>query len=318
MIRMVSDVVFLMICIMINGAFAAQFDSNSSVGWTITLPEGGCVGGKFDRSTQSYDLESKFCRHTGEEKWEGNQFCFCMMNKRDEEGNTLLHKAVEAGNADLIIKLRKSNVSFGIRNNRGMYPVDIIQEPSYPYKKTPLIAHWIKWQEKAEQSDRRPSLYESFSFHALVSADQVDTDALRNEGKKYYGINSWDRFGDTPLHILVKRPDATIDQVKAMINGGADPTIKFYRCGYGCDFDEEGSDVHTEGIRLRGDSGVETSHENSNQYFGNKKVMRYLFRYMVLKKLEEWCFQSGRAQERVDIAKELEELCDVSKKFEED
>lgn len=149
------------------------------------------------------------------------------------------------------------------------------------------------------------------SLHALVTA-QVSDDHENN--KNYHVVNARDARGATPMHFLVLRNDSTIAQIDALIERGADPTIRTYiskskRGGF-----IVGQDPYGVTIRYKGWSPVETpiDHFFENQCYGNKEVTNYIFCVILVHKLKKILpFEEAK---RARKAKEIEER----KKLEEE
>lgn len=122
--------------------------------------------------------------------------------------------------------------------------------------------------------------YRCGSFFWLVTQPKLNNFELIHNNRHYSGINERDANGNTPLHLLVRRPDATRRQVKAMIKIGADPTIcnntKIGPDGY----IYEGNNVYKYGIQH-----IQSPIQHFDHiYYGNKDVMWYIFQNILYKK----------------------------------
>lgn len=127
-----------------------------------------------------------------------------------------------------------------------------------------------------------PDQYNCHSFHWLVTQPKLNDSELIHNNRHYYGINHQDANGDTPLHLLALRPDATIKQVEAMIKRGADPTL--------CNNIKKatngdilmGYNVYTNGIQHIQSPSTSFNHI----YYGNKDVMLYILHESLCRKIK--------------------------------
>ncbi len=122
--------------------------------------------------------------------------------------------------------------------------------------------------------------YPCHSFHWLVTQPKLNNFELIHNNHHYSGINERDDNGNTPLHLLVCRPDATRKQVRAMIKKGADPTM--------CNSTKIGSDGHIlvgDNVYKYGIQHIQSPIQHFDHiYYGNKDVMRYIFQNILYKK----------------------------------
>jgi hypothetical protein len=125
----------------------------------------------------------------------------------------------------------------------------------------------------------------AFSMDKFLAIYQGKTSTIN----KYIDSN-----GQTALHALVKRQNATIEEVRTLLSQGADPEIRTYLFKDSAGVTRKGDDVYKNGIKYQGQSPAGLSEESplgKNQYIGDKNVMNYIFCEMLSKKLEKIAVQ---------------------------
>jgi hypothetical protein len=136
------------------------------------------------------------------------------------------------------------------------------------------------------------------TFYSLVTAEKLDNRLLIENNAGYCLVNG--RHGDdgkTPLHLLVERKDATIQQVEALLKRGANPRIctraKIQNNG---DF-MFGDNVYQNSFKCKGNSPQEMD-SDEDLYHGNKEVRNYIFCVMLYKKLFELASREEEKQKQ--------------------
>ena len=118
------------------------------------------------------------------------------------------------------------------------------------------------------------------SFHDLVTMNKMDDNIFSNDEKlQSFGDINTRYEGYTPLQLLIDRPDATVKQVKILLDYGADLNIPAL-----INLPQQGYVLwgsHKMGI----DIGETPPHLYGNnkkfqEYCGNPEVVRYVFRKM--------------------------------------
>jgi hypothetical protein len=132
-------------------------------------------------------------------------------------------------------------------------------------------------------SSSRPQIH---SFYGLVTMNKLDDKIFSDsERLKSFGDINTRYNGYTPLHILIDRPDATIDQVKVLFKCGAKTDIpvvvKKEKPGA-----IEVCPTHHVGFNFLGDTPP-GQQGNPKPYCGNPDVVRYVFQKMLKKKIKE-------------------------------
>jgi hypothetical protein len=126
------------------------------------------------------------------------------------------------------------------------------------------------------------------SFHDLVTALRLDHKVFSDsETLKGFGDINTRYNGCTPLHMLIARPDATIEQVKALLDRGANLNIPALVKISG---QHQAWSSHKMGFTDTGASPITAYNENKiifNQYRGNPKVINYIFDEMVMQGIQE-------------------------------
>jgi len=272
------------------------------------------------RGFSYYPKESSFCWHPKLFSLKEEGTCFCSVNEQDEEGNTPLHRSIEQKDCRQTTQLLKRGANTEIKNRAGKRPFDIFEDPSYEdLAMKERFADFLGKMStiRLEQSERKARelrlnrpFYHPQSFHILVTADTISNELLVTDNSRYYAVNAGDDSGNTPLHYLIAREDATIEQIEALLKRGADlekrNNIKI-RPGRAPKW---GDSAYTNAIK---DKGGSPSRRPMGKFFddqcsGNKKVMQYVFHRMVSDKLDKIIAdQAKREKEEALLKKQAAE-----------
>ena len=134
------------------------------------------------------------------------------------------------------------------------------------------------------------------SFYDLVTRPELDKSTFANpERLKCFGDINTRYCGYTPLHILIKRSDATIEQVKALLDRGANvnmPLVIKTPCGF------VSWDSYTIGFAERGASPVSSISIMNSQWY-NREIASYIFCVMLEQKITKEIEQAKQANKLI-------------------
>jgi hypothetical protein len=220
-----------------------------------------------------YSLNARFCRHTGEEKWQASNVCFCAVNRTNEKGDTFLHQAVRQGDGKLVEELLHKSASEFLYNKRGVSASCIAMHKLYPHKHVQPMASWRESEQLRIANTAPPeTIWRTWiSFPELVSGDMLDTllSKTTDELERLHGSADSQEGGKTALQILVSRPDATLAHVKKLIACGASYNSYIYK----------------KSISNTGETPVEGLLDR--QYLCSKEAAHYLFSEIVRQKIKD-------------------------------
>ncbi len=150
---------------------------------------------------------------------------------------------------------------------------------------------------QSNTSKQKPQVH---SFYDLVSMQKMDNKIFSNDEKLelFEDINV--RYdGYTPLQLLIDRPDATVKQVKVLLDHGADINIPAVVRLNGQRQILWGS--YKMGIAFTGQTPPHTYGDNNSfeQYCGNPEVIRYIFRIMVKQDIKK-TIEIARLENRLE------------------
>jgi ankyrin repeat protein len=136
--------------------------------------------------------------------------------KKDDEGNTLLHYAVENNNEIALKKLIEMDADINAQNKQGQTPLHVA-----------LKNGRVKEMEIIMDANPDLSIKDNngnLPIHAAASVSVFDLNSIKTILNKKETVNTQNDEGLTPLHIAVRY--STFFQIKLLLSNGADVSIK--------------------------------------------------------------------------------------------
>ncbi|WP_253305866.1 ankyrin repeat domain-containing protein [unidentified bacterial endosymbiont] len=149
------------------------------------------------------------------------------LNEQDDNGYTILHRAIEANQLNIVKRLLKEEVDINIKNGYGHTPLHLIVHlcaeisidlGGFYNRQLDILDHLL---EKVKDVDVKDNL-ERTAIHLAVLRNNPDT--LKRLLEKGANINIKDKDGYTPLHLAVR--DSRLSMVEFLLENDADLNVK--------------------------------------------------------------------------------------------
>lgn len=138
-----------------------------------------------------------------------------------------------------------------------------------------MTIHCMRGKKIIEKKLQKKMFYNIQDPHALLSLDNFDLLKHCVEQDVYFNINKRNTAGNTLLHVLIRKNNATIEQAQFFVKHGARLDIK----------NNEGECVFKYALKSIGESPEQIA---KNGIYGNCKVFNYLHSIAVAQKLKEF------------------------------